>query len=243
MISGPLPLEGSLFQPEPCTLEPSKPDVQESLLCSNESSVTNATLDEWSGLDIHALVCQAQDGRRHAFQQIYRLAAPLLFRRLLRLTGNFATAEDCLQQVFLRVVEKIHSYRGEGEFMAWINKIATNEVLQLFRTQKKQMLLMDVSLLWGRGQCSSEALPEVLFLQEEQKQLVHRMLQKLDYRKRMVVLMCDLEGQTLETVSKELGVPKGTVSSRLCHGRQELRHYIAQALKESGIPLEDWIHG
>lgn len=197
------------------------------------------------GFDEAEMVRKMQSGDRLAFQQMYRLYSPRLFQRVLRLTNNFEQAEDCLQQVFTEVVDKLHTYRGEGVFLAWLNRITTNTVFQMFRKQRSKQAFLDrFSDFWrqlGPGD-QAEPVAESLFVKEERKQLLHSVLQQLDYRKRIVILLCDLEGRTLEDVGKELEIPKGTVASRLHNGRRELRDRLLHELQRRGLSAEEWIH-
>jgi len=184
-------------------------------------------------------------GDHRAFQWMYREYSPLVFRRLLRLLGDFQQAEECLQQVFVEVVDKMHTYRSEGSWQGWLNKITTNTVLQTFRKQKRhRSFLANFSPFWKQKKSfrESEAIPESFFAQEERKQWVHDALRKLDARKRIVILLCDLEGKKLDDVALELNLPKGTVASRLHNGRNQLRNIISSELKRRGTSVEEWIH-
>ncbi|HAA58479.1 MAG TPA: hypothetical protein DCE42_27195 [Myxococcales bacterium] len=181
-------------------------------------------------------------GEREAFQQLYQTYSPQLYQRILRLTGHTQQAEDCLQQVFLRVIEHIHHYRGEGHLYGWLLKIATNEVLQLFRKQGRYRTFQAAFFVFMQPEGETTPLPEQIFLEEERRVIVHKALQRLDHRKRIVVLLCDLEGEKLEDVAVQLSIPKGTVASRLHHARRDLRKYIAFECKQSGFSVEDWYH-
>ncbi|MCB9640991.1 MAG: RNA polymerase sigma factor [Myxococcales bacterium] len=191
-----------------------------------------------------ALVQKAQAGDKAAFQHLLRLYTPRLFRRLLRMTRDLDQAEDCLQQGLLRAIEQLGTYRKEGCFYAWLASIVTNEVLQLFRKHgRERAFLADFSVFFHRSkEASNQPLPEQLFLQEERREIVHHALERLDAQKRIVILLCDLEGERLEDVALQLGIPKGTVASRLHHARRELHGYITFELKRCGISAEEWFH-
>ena len=212
---------------------------------SEDSTSDSSELVKKDNWDEEAMVRRMQKGDRLAFQQMYRLYSPRLFQRVLRLTNNFEQAEDCLQQVFTEVVDKMHTYRGDGVFLAWLNRITTNTVFQMFRKQRsKQAFIGKFTDFWrhlGPGG-EEQVLAEALFVQEERKQLLHSILEQLDFRKRIVILLCDLEGRTLEDVARELDIPKGTVASRLHNGRRELRTRLLLELHERGLSAEEWIH-
>lgn len=200
-----------------------------------KSSTTSAEVEA-----DRALVQRILQGERGVFQEMYRTYAPHLLKRILRLTGDYAQAEDCLQQVFTDVLQNLHYYRGEGRLHAWLNKITTNTVLQLFRReQRRQSFVSEFLAEHFQRPPSSTPLPERLFHEEHLQELVHDALRKLSFRKRMVILLCDLEGRKLEDVAQELGVSKGTVASRLHHGRRELRERITAEVKRSDSSIEE----
>lgn len=185
-----------------------------------------------------------QQGDRDAFQQLYRNYATGLMRRLRRLTGDADQAEDCLQQVFMQALQNIQQYTGKGSFEGWLNKIATNVVLGLFRKQRYWKSVW--TDLWPERKENTQetiALPDRLFLQKERAQLLHRLLGKLDARKRMSILLCDFEGLSIAEAANELGIPPGTVGSRLHNGRRELKQLLKDELNHRDLSLEEWLHG
>ena len=76
------------------------------------------------------LVQRVLAGEEAAFTQLYDTYAPALLRRILRLMGRDDQAEDCLQMVFVEVIERLEHYRGEGPLGAWLYRITTTTVLQ-----------------------------------------------------------------------------------------------------------------
>lgn len=230
---GPPSIKAQTVSPIPASSEKKKTsDISE----TSESSKTNE--------HERYLVQEMMAGNRGAFQQLLRLYAPRLFRRLLRITGDLEQAEDCLQQGFLRTIEQLASYREEGSFYGWLLSIVTNEVFQLFRRRgRERAFLADFTVFFYRGgEAATQPIPEQIFLEEERRDIVHRALERLDARKRLVVLLCDLEGEKLEDVAALLDIPKGTVASRLHHARRELHGYITFELKQCGISVEEWFH-
>ena len=183
-------------------------------------------------------------GSAAAFLEMYRGSSPRLLRRLHGMIGDWEKSEDCLQQVYVEALQHMARYRGEGPLQAWLNRIATNVALQCFRREKRwRGVLGDLvsDRLTAKGP-PERPLPERLLAREEIHALVHETLQKLSPKKRIVVLLCDLEGRKLEDVAFELGVPKGTVASRLHHGRRELRKAVARQLKRQNSSVEELFH-
>lgn len=188
-----------------------------------------------------ALVVRIQRGDERAFRELYRTYSPMLLRRLMRWVGDTQQAEDCLQQVFLEALRSIEHFRGEGKLGSWLNRIATHVVMDMFRQKQRMKALMERVLPQQEAGMLDQppALPEQLFLREETRLWVRELLEKLSPQKRMVVLLCDLEGMSLEGASQQMGVPTGTVGSRLYHARRELQKRVESELQKRGLGWED----
>lgn len=189
-----------------------------------------------------ALVQRILAGDQRAFREMYRTYSPYFYRRFLRWTNDEDVARDSLQQFFLQVLQHLARYQGNGLFHAWLNRIATNLMRDRFRRQHTWHSFLE--RFWPAGEESegtSEALHEQIFLREELRQLVHEVLGRLGVDKRMVVLLCDLEGRKIEEAAEELGISVGTVASRLHRARQELRERLVRECKRLGLSVEEWL--
>lgn len=180
-------------------------------------------------------------GDERAFREMYRAYAPGLLRRLMQWLGNAQQAEDCLQQVFLEALRSFQRYRGEGKLSSWLHRIATNVVMDLFRKNKRIKSLMErvAPPADANPAESSPPIPETLFLREEVRELVHDVLNKLSAQKRMAILLCDMEGLPLEQAASQMGIPPGTVGSRLYHGRREFQKKAELECRRRGLALHD----
>ncbi len=189
-----------------------------------------------------ALVQQILAGDQRAFREMYRTYSPYFYRRFLRWTNDEDAARDSLQQFFLQSLQHLSRYQGNGLLHAWLNRIATNLMRDRFRRQ--QTWRSFVERFWPEGgdsEATGEALHEQIFLREELRQLVHEVLGRLGADKRMVVLLCDLEGRKIEEAAEELGISVGTVASRLHRARQELRERLVRECKRLGLSVEEWL--
>lgn len=193
-----------------------------------------------------ALAQRIKAGEREAVQELFQLYAPTLLRRILRLLGgDMSQAEDCLQQVFIKVMQSIDSYRGDSVLLAWLYRITTHTVVDVFRQRQSRNSLLEkvTNFRWsGWGEDGNQAIPETLFFREELKELVFQGLNTLGQNKRIAVLLCDLEGCSIEDAAEELNIPIGTLASRLYRGRQELKAWLKKEWKRSGLAAEDYWH-
>jgi RNA polymerase sigma-70 factor (ECF subfamily) len=191
------------------------------------------------------LVQRVLSGERRAAQELVRMYSPPLLKRLLRLLHNDrAQAEDCLQQVFLKALSRLVSYRGESRLHAWLNRIATHVVMDAFRAQQSRWRFHERLGLFSRahGENGNLAIPSTLFEQDELRELLQKGLDALPVERRIAVMLCDWEGATVEEAAEQCELPIGTLASRLYRGRQELRRWLKREFSKSGLSVQDWFH-
>lgn len=180
---------------------------------------------------------------KEAFEIFYTRYSPILLRRLYRMTGDRQVAQEFLQEILLEVLESLKNYKATGALGAWLNRITTFVMIDHFRQKRRH------AGFWERwsNQLSSlherpTALPGEVMESDELRDLVRAQLEYLSPRKRMAILLCDIEGLSLEDASEQMNIPPGTVSSRLHHGRRELRQRIKNEVKKRGLAIEDILH-
>tara|TARA_B100001989_G_C24530093_1_gene461114 strand:- start:581 stop:1228 length:648 start_codon:yes stop_codon:yes gene_type:complete len=175
-------------------------------------------------------------------RDFYRRYAPQILSRLAGMLGDLQQAEDCTQQVFLEAMQGIQNFRGESSISTWLYRISTRVVYKHF--QKRNKLSSFMELLTKDTQTSQPEQPiaEKLLVDKETRQLVWDILELMSPRKRIAILLCDLEGCSLNEASEMLGIPAGTVSSRLNHGRKEFRERLHKALKHQGLSKGDMLN-
>src|ERR1700730_8544537 len=88
-------------------------------------------------------ILRARNGDRSVFEYLYRLHSGRVYGICLRMVGNTAEAEDLTQEVFLLVLRKIHTFRGESAFSTWLHRLAVN--LVLMRLRKKSPLSIEIA--------------------------------------------------------------------------------------------------
>src|ERR1700678_4688641 len=84
------------------------------------------------------LVAAAKDGDHRAYAELCRRHSPQIFRKVLRITGNTADAEDTLQEALLKAYIHIRGFEGRSAFSSWLTRIAINSALMLLRKKRSQ---------------------------------------------------------------------------------------------------------
>jgi RNA polymerase sigma factor (sigma-70 family) len=188
-----------------------------------------------------AALCQAGDGpsdtdlldafllRRDgaAFEALVRRHGPMVFALCRRLLGNPHDAADAFQAVFLILVEKARSIRARGALGAWLYSVAYRTSLKArARRQRRQA-----------REKTADGVPEPVFEMDVPNDdvlaLLDAELNGLAEKYRVPVVLCELQGQSRREAAQALGLPEGTLSSRLATARRVLR----ERLKNRGVVL------
>jgi RNA polymerase sigma-70 factor, ECF subfamily len=181
--------------------------------------------------DDHRLIAACLGGDSSAFGELVRRYQDRLFHTVYRLVENPEDAQDVVQETFLSAYQSLEGFKGDALLFTWLYRIAVNTAISLRRKRKAT-----VSIEAGRnGQqaiepadLSEESRPGHSLERAEREQRVQRALARLSPEHRAVLVMKDMEGQKYETMAELLGVPIGTIRSRLHRARLELRELLEQ---------------
>ncbi len=186
-----------------------------------------------TGLNEASLVSVAQTGDLQAFNQIVLFYQDRIFSLAMRILGDEASAEDITQKTFLSAYLKLRGFRN-GSFHSWLYRIATNACIDEIRRQKKYPILPleypeegEERLFPLNDFPDSGILPEEEVEKRELKQVIQQALNRLDEDRRMVVVLVDLLDCDYPEAAQILGIPIGTVKSRLARARLRLRHLLS----------------
>ena len=161
------------------------------------------------------LVLRAQSGDRGALETLLGGAQPALHRYVLGLIGDRAAADDVLQETLLRIYRKLRWLDEPALFRPWAYRIASREAFR-FLARRRTTRGRDVD------DATLEALPERTDHHRAPGDL-ERLIERASSASRAVLLLHYRDGLTIEEVAAVLGIPAGTVKSRLTYGLQRLR--------------------
>lgn len=148
--------------------------------------------------------------------------------RLRRLAGGLLggdpyRVDDALQEAYVRAYRNLESFRGEAEVGTWLYRVVTNACLDELRRAKARPAPVDAGdRAWERP--SAAAGPERTVTAAD---TVRRALERIPDDQRAAVLVVDGEGFTFDSAAEVLGVPAGTVASRVSRGRAALRRALS----------------
>ena len=160
-----------------------------------------------------------------------------LYRGALRLTCDPDQAQDLVQEAYLRALRYQHSYQAGTNMKAWLFAIMRNLFWDRFKgSRKDDVSLDDVGDFVLYEKLKDEgARPEADVLDRIAASEVVAAVEKLPPLHREVVLLVDVEGFSYKDAAEALGVPIGTVMSRLHRARQQLQRSLYDYAVESGI--------
>jgi len=179
------------------------------------------------------LLPRCRAGDELAWRELVTRHTGKVFGLAYRFTGRVDEAEDLTQEVFVKVYRTLDRYREtDGPFGAWLMAVARNHAIDNYRRRKQEKLRRaeDPEVLErmpAKGEHPTTALER-----NERVQLVHRGLRALPPDLRTPLVLCDLQGMPYDEIAATLGLPLGTVKSRINRGRLELAKRLLRRRRE-----------
>ena len=157
-----------------------------------------------------------------------------LYRTAMRLTGRPQDAQDLVQETFLRAWRSLHTYRAGTNPKAWLFRILHNAHIDRYRATTRTVPTVDE--LEGQDPAFVvHETPETLVADTVMEAEVRDALMKLPEVFRACVVLADLEGFSYQEIANTLGIPRGTVMSRLFRGRRAMRKTLAGYARTHGL--------
>jgi RNA polymerase sigma-70 factor (ECF subfamily) len=172
------------------------------------------------------------DARRE-FEERLAECGPLAYRVARGVLRNSADAEDVAQEALLRAYRRFDRLRDRTRFRAWLVRIAFRLAIDRVRAAKRRELR---ETLWSRPERRpAPPTAEDLAASSEFQAHLDRALEELPEKFRLVLLLAAMEGHTLEEVAEMLGLPLGTVKSRLFFGKKQLAEKLRCHVKATKL--------
>jgi RNA polymerase sigma-70 factor, ECF subfamily len=152
------------------------------------------------------------------FAQLYNFACWL--------TGDRAAAEDLVQETMMKALRGFSSYQQGSNFRAWMHRILRNTYLT---SQSGLRATISLDSDDAPPEPSTEETPESALLARCEQGAIQSALESLPVHFREIILLCDMEEMTYQEISQALGVPVGTVMSRLSRARRAMRELLIAA--------------
>jgi RNA polymerase sigma-70 factor (ECF subfamily) len=174
------------------------------------------------------LVSASQQGNAEAFNELVRRHQDRLYTAITRFCGNAEDAADIVQRAFVNAWRKIADFQNDSAFFTWLYRIGFNQAISFKREGRRPMASLDAS--GGDGPlhtpAAEDAEPGGALESDEVRRKVQQALDLLSEDDRQIILLKDLQDHSYDEIAAVLGIPKGTVRSRLHRARLELREKL-----------------
>jgi len=190
--------------------------------------------------DDRELVERFKNGDEGAFKQLVLKYQKKVYMIVYAMISNHQDTLEVSQEVFLRVFRHLPAFEGTSSFYTWLYRITVNLCIDYYRRKRIKAYEYDDTLSHGATQAEEDVYPLVSsasrdtptgrLLREELGQKIREAMDKLPPKHRLVFVLREEEGLSYEEIADVVGVPVGTVMSRLFHARRKLQERLARYL-------------
>jgi len=180
-----------------------------------------------SSTAMDVLIARCLDGDQDAWDQIVRQHWRKVFNLAYKFVGRHDEAEDLTQDIFLKIFKALHTFDRRANFQTWLISISRNLCIDHYRSVRKERETMarDVDAA-ELSPVSRERGPYSQLEQLDLRHLIRKALAELPPSLRQAVILRDLQEFSYQEIAGQLGLPEGTVKSRINRGRLELARQL-----------------
>jgi RNA polymerase sigma-70 factor, ECF subfamily len=189
------------------------------------------------------LVLESAADRTTRFERDALVFTDQLYAAALRYTKNPEDARDLVQDTYLKAFTSFHQFEEGTNLRAWLYRVLTTTFINTYRKDQRRPQVAQAELEdWQLAEAQSHTSDlgksaEAEALENLPDSDIKRALQEIPEDFRMVVYLADVEGFSYKEISEIVGIPAGTVMSRLSRGRKQLREKLADYAAELGYSV------
>lgn len=170
------------------------------------------------------LMLRLKEGDKKAFTALVDRYRDRIVSYAYRMVGSSELAQDVAQEAFVRVYKSAGTFRDDGRFSPWLYKIASNVCLSERSKRAKEALNVDYDTLEDTHESGDDVEGQVMTAMTSEQ--LSRGMAKLTAQHKTVLVMHVYQGLTYVEIGESLGIPTGTVKSRLFYAIRKLRDVI-----------------
>ncbi|MFU7558937.1 RNA polymerase sigma factor [Stieleria sp. JC731] len=188
--------------------------------------------------DDPSLVESACDGNSEAFTRLVQCNRDKLFASLCRFLDSPNDAEEALQEAFVRAFTRIESFKRNSKFSTWLYRIAFNTAITNRQSRRRAVSIYgdDQQYSFDFEDTHAGSADESM-IREEQKQLVHSALDRLNHDHRAILILREMDELAYEDIASVLNIPINTVRSRLSRARERMREAVEELQQFVATPV------
>ena len=179
--------------------------------------------------EIDPLIERCLKGDQRAWDDIVRLYWRKVFNVAYKFVGRQDEAEDLTQDIFLKLFKSLKTFDRRANFSTWLISVSRNLCIDHYRSMRREhdVVTHDVDVVTLARPSASDS-PQAALEQRDRVALLRAALDKLAPSLRTAVMLRDIQELSYQEIAEKLGVPEGTVKSRINRGRAELSRQIAR---------------
>jgi len=175
------------------------------------------------------LIDRCLRGDNAAWEIIVARCRRRVFHIAYKFTGKHDQAEDLTQDIFLKVFRSLEKFHRDADFGTWLSSVARHYCIDHYRARKREREVLVEDLLAFDLAPAPAGNPQRTLEADDMKSQLRRGLDQLPEKLREAVVLRDLQGLTYQEMAEQLGLPEGTVKSRINRGREELTRRLLRA--------------
>jgi RNA polymerase sigma-70 factor (ECF subfamily) len=186
---------------------------------------------------IETLIQRCLQGDQTAWDAIVRMYWRKVFNVAYKFVGKHEEAEDLAQEIFLKIFKSLDTFDRRANFQTWLVSVSRNLCIDHYRSVRKERQTIDRAVDASElAPASSDPGPMAALEQRDRLMLLRDALAALPDALRTAVLMRDIHELSYQEIADRLGLPEGTVKSRINRGRAELARQIRKLRGENYSP-------
>ena len=193
---------------------------------ASASSVSPVFTRDFSAASDRELVAIAIDGLDGSFEELVRRYQRPIAAYVYRMVGNYESALDLTQEIFIKVYNSLSRYRAEFKFSTWIYKIAHNAAIDHLRrnsTREQSLVAGTESDSYDLPIESAHLTPEQESERRERRGEIESVVRALPANYRELIILRHSQDLSYEEIVEVTGLPLGTVKNRLFRAREMMR--------------------
>ena len=168
---------------------------------------------------------KAAAGDRMAFRDLVLEHSHAMFRLAWRLTGDQVSADDIVQEAFIKAWQKIGNFRMESSFRSWINRITVNTAMDYLREQSRNAARTTTEPEWERTTAGSETPKHDVQIDIQQQ--THAAMKQLSERERAALMLRHFEGHSIKEIAQMLDLTTDACKQTIFRAVKKMRAELA----------------
>src|SRR5882672_6804985 len=193
--------------------------------------------------DIDSLIERCLKGDQAAWDSIVRLYWRKIFNIAYKFVGRHDEAEDLSQDVFLKLFKSLRTFDRRANFSTWLISVSRNLCIDHYRSMRREHDAVTHDVDAALARVSGIDSPLAALERRDRVALLRAALDKLPPTLRSAVMLRDIQELSYHEIAEKLGVPEGTVKSRINRGRTELARQIARLRERQESSVKSGVSG